>query len=285
MRAVVCVLACFSLTLHADQMQSHTEGRYENLQNGLAADTFVPTVSRRFTSLLLALNPVARVPGNTWVKHAHLKHLDPLASFRYLSQPRQSRLSSTVAVDRLDNSSSSGEEVSENRTLAAQPSPRFMSKAWFSKWAKFDKDQVKRLGVDAFFTYGVVSNLNVALTVSLAWGISSKANGLSPISPGQWKNFVKAYAALYVSLGTILRPFRMALAVGMTPVYGNFVTRFRGRLPFHSTNPQLNRTMALVIISLLINIFGTFSLIGLGAYIAGLITGVPAFPPGWKIGA
>lgn len=41
-------------------------------------------------------------------------------------------------------------------------------RAWFSKWMKFDRDQLSRLGVDAFFTYGVVSNINAGITVAIA---------------------------------------------------------------------------------------------------------------------
>lgn len=161
--------------------------------------------------------------------------------------------------------------------------PRMLSKAWFKKWATFDKDKIKTLGVDAFFTYGVVSNLNVGFMTALAWGTFSKTSGLSPLAVGQWKGFLATYTALYLSLGTVLRPFRMAFAVGLTPLYTRTVARLRDRLPFRESNPQLNRTLALVSISLLFNFVGTFSLVGLGAWVAGIVTGVPAFPAGAKI--
>ena len=91
-------------------------------------------------------------------------------------------------------------------------------------------------------------------------------------------------STLYLSLGTLLRPFRMALAVTLTPVYGRFVARIRSRLPFSESRPKLNRTLAVVVVSLLVNVAGTFGLIAFGAWLAGLATGVPAFPPGWKLG-
>ncbi len=175
-------------------------------------------------------------------------------------------------------------EASEAETVEddGPTSPLGKFRAWISKWNKFDKDKIKTLGVDAFFTYGVVSNMNAGLTVALAWGTFSKASGLSPLAPGQLKGFFATYTALYLSLGSILRPFRMAAAVTLTPVYGNAVSSIRDRLPYRDSRPKLNRTLALVLISLLLNVVGTLTLMGGGAYLAGLVTGVPAFPPGTR---
>ena len=167
---------------------------------------------------------------------------------------------------------------------AEEPPPPLFSKAFFQKWAKFDKDTIKKLGFDAFFTYGVVSNANVAVLVGLAWATFSRASGLSPLAPGQWKGFVGTYAALYLSLGSILRPIRFAVAVGATPVYTAFVEQIRATLPWKQTRPKLNRTLAIISVSLLFNVFGTFFLMFLGVSLAGLVTGVAPFPPGWRFG-
>mmetsp|Transcript_804 Transcript_804/g.1332 ORF Transcript_804/g.1332 Transcript_804/m.1332 type:complete len:264 (-) Transcript_804:119-910(-) len=162
----------------------------------------------------------------------------------------------------------------------ASPVGRF--RAWIMKWASFDTDQLKMLGVDAFFTYGVVSNINAGLTVALAWGTFSKASGLSPLAPGQWKAFLATYVGIYATLGSILRPFRLALAVGCTPVYSKFVQYVRNGLPFRLSRPRFNRSLALFVVSGVLNILGTFAIIGLGVWTAGVVTGVPAFPPDWK---
>jgi hypothetical protein len=122
------------------------------------------------------------------------------------------------------------------------PVKRF--RAWFSKYAKFDKDTLAKSGVDAFFTYGVVSNLNAALTLSLAWGAFSRASGLSPLIPGQWKSFLAVYVGIYATVGTLMRPFRFALAIGLTPVYSKMILLVRGKLPFYTSNPKLNRSRA-----------------------------------------
>jgi len=162
----------------------------------------------------------------------------------------------------------------------SSPFGRF--RAWLTKWSRFDKAQLKTLGVDAFFTYGVVSNINAGLTVALAWGTFSAASGLSPLVPGQWKGFFATYTGIYLSLGSVLRPFRLALAVGCTPIYTRFVSKVRDSLPFRSSRPALNRTLAIFLVSVLLNIVGTCGIIGLGVWTAGVVTGVPAFPPGWK---
>ena len=142
---------------------------------------------------------------------------------------------------------------------------------------------LQTLGVDFVFTYGVVSNFNVAFTAALAWASFSRATGLSPLAPGQFKGFVAAYGAIYISLGTILRPVRMALAVSVTPLYSKAIAAVRSSLPFRESRPQLNRTLALVMLSLLLNVFATGVLTFLGASIASLVTGVPMFPPGFQL--
>ena len=96
--------------------------------------------------------------------------------------------------------------------------------------------------------------------------------------------FIHLIHATPRSLGSVLRPIRFAIAVSMTPAYTNFVGRVRDRLPFRATRPKLNRTLAIVFVSLVLNIIGTCSLIFLGISFAGLVTGVRPFPAGWSFG-
>ena len=88
--------------------------------------------------------------------------------------------------------------------------------------------------------------------------------------------------SIYATLGTLLRPVRLAIAVGATPIYSNFVLRVRELLPFRSSRPALNRSLALFVVSGVLNVCGTSGIILFGAWIAGVISGVPAFPPGWQ---
>jgi len=162
-----------------------------------------------------------------------------------------------------------------------EPSPLSRASAWIKQWASFDRERLAGLGVDALFTYGAVSNINAGALIALAWGIFSKASGLSPVAPGQWKPFLVTYAAVYASVGTVMRPFRMALAVSITPLYGRMVSSVQRFLPFSSTRPKLNRALTLILLQLLGNMALICSAIGIGIWTAGLVTGVPPFPPGW----
>ena len=136
----------------------------------------------------------------------------------------------------------------------------------------------------AFFAYGLVSNANVGFTAALAWFTFSKRTGLSPLVPGQWRAFLAVYVGIYATLGTLLRPLRLAFAVGITPSFTAFVGNLQRRLPFYDTRRKLNRTLAIICISLMGNVLGTFAIIALGVWIASLASGVPAIPPGFMLG-
>lgn len=65
-------------------------------------------------------------------------------------------------------------------------------------------------------------------------------------------------------------------------MYSAVVARVRGALPFRSSRPVLNRSLALFVVSGLLNMALFFTLTWLGVWLSGRVTGVPAFPPGWK---
>ena len=152
-------------------------------------------------------------------------------------------------------------------------------RAWCSKFA--DKDVLAKLGVDAFFSYGFVSNVNAGCTIALAWLTFTRAAGLSPLAPGQWGKFSLTYVGIYATVGTIMRPFRIALAVAITPKFSAVVRAVQSRMPFYETKPRLARTVALVIISFFGNIGVTCGVTALGIYASSLVTGVAPIPPGW----
>lgn len=154
-------------------------------------------------------------------------------------------------------------------------------KSWLAKWVKFDKKALGALGANAFFTYGVVSNLNAGATISLAWYTFCSTRGLSPLAPGQWSKFLIVYTGIYATLGTILRPFRMALAVTCTPIFDRTIVGLQKRLPYRTSRPRLNRTLALVLFTLVGNVLMTSGVIGAGCWLGSALSGVPAFPPGW----
>ena len=164
---------------------------------------------------------------------------------------------------------------------AAADAPRPSPLARVKRALAVDKAKLAGLGVDAFLTYGVVSNINAALLVSFAWGTFSKASGLSPLAVGAWPKFLTTYFALYATLGTVLRPVRLTLAISLTPVYGRVASFVQSKLPFRTSRPKLNRTLAVVLLSFVGNTCGTCFLIAGGCWLAGFVTGVPALPPGW----
>ena len=156
------------------------------------------------------------------------------------------------------------------------------ARAWLTKWWKFDKDSLKRMGFDAFFTYGFVSNVNAGVTIAAAWYTFTVTSGISPLAPDQWKRFLPVYIGIYATFGTLLRPFRLALAVGLTPTYGGFVKRVQSFLPFRKSNPRINRSLGILVVSLLGNTLVTCAVIYAGITLSALATGVPNFPPGWS---
>lgn len=293
MNPVVLAVTCTVCLSHARRVQTSMERLQEPFESKAKAE--VIEASRSLQALAtffqkqearVAFNPSG--PGAHWLLSAPtltgLRQLpiargvlrSPCSLPMCVAEPLAEKLENQTTPLSVPTSDQIGEQSPKTT------SPRFMSKAWFSKWMKFDKEMLSRLGVDAFFTYGIVSNLNVALTSTLAWVSFSKASGLSPLAPGQWKGFVAAYGVLYLSLGSVLRPFRMALAVAMTPVYSKVVAKLREYLPLRESRPKVNRLLAVFAITIVFNVIGTFSLIAVGASIAGIITGVPPIPAGWK---
>ena len=99
------------------------------------------------------------------------------------------------------------------------------------------------------------------------------------LAAGAKAGFLVEYAIIYATLGTLLRPVRMALAVSATPLYSRAVGKLRSSLPFYESRPKLNRTIALFLMSVLLNVFASGLLAAFGCYIASIITGVSFFPP------
>ena len=98
-------------------------------------------------------------------------------------------------------------------TPSASPSPQASSplgkvKAWYLKYWKVDKAQLRALGVDAIFTYGVLSNVNVAMLMTLSWFVASRATGLSPLAPAQWKYLISTYVGFYAYASVWVKPMR-----------------------------------------------------------------------------
>jgi formate hydrogenlyase subunit 4 len=58
---------------------------------------------------------------------------------------------------------------------------------------------------------------------------SSYQTGLSPLVPGQWKSLLAAYGALYAVI-SLMRPLRVAAAIGMSKTTERFLDETQARL-------------------------------------------------------
>lgn len=133
------------------------------------------------------------------------------------------------------------------------------------------KERLAKLGLSALLSYGWVSNMSYAVTLSLSWYGFSKKTGLSPLAPGQWKPFLAVYAGFYV-FNNIIRPLRFGASVIVAKYFDNFVS-------FIQNKTKLSRKWSIGVVVFLANVLGTFAAMGFGVSIASTAAGVPIFPP------
>lgn len=131
------------------------------------------------------------------------------------------------------------------------------------------RQRLAKAGLSVLLSYGWVSNVSYCVTVSLAWYISSKRSGLSPLAPGQWKPFLAVYAGFYV-FNNIIRPLRFALSVSVSMYFDRVVQSIQDKF-------KVKRGVAIGLTVFLANIVGTISLMCLGISIAAAAAGVPVF--------
>jgi hypothetical protein len=98
---------------------------------------------------------------------------------------------------------------------------------------------------------------------------STGQTGNSPLAPGQWKGFLAVYAGFFV-FNNIIRPVRLALAVGVTPYFNRFIDGLQNRF-------QVNRTVAIGLTVLIANVFGTLAFMSAGVLLAATLAGVPVY--------
>eukprot|EP00986_Skeletonema_menzelii_P008001 scaffold3240_cov155-Skeletonema_menzelii.AAC.5 len=133
------------------------------------------------------------------------------------------------------------------------------------------KEKLKKMGLAALLSYGFVSNMSYAITLSVSWFTHSKKTGLSPLAPGQWKPFLAVYAGFYV-FTNIIRPLRFGLSVVVARYFESFVS-------FIERKSGLGRKASIGVVVFLANVCGTFAAMGLGVSLASAMSGVPIFPP------
>ena len=133
------------------------------------------------------------------------------------------------------------------------------------------KEMLAKMGLSTLLSYGWVSNMYNCVNVSLAWFTFAKRTGLSPLVAGQWKPFLAVYAGFYV-ISNFMRPFRIALSVGVSKYFDSFISAVQEKT-------KVSRAVAIGITVFLFNIVGTSSFMALGVFTASVLAGVPVFPP------
>jgi len=92
-----------------------------------------------------------------------------------------------------------------------------------------DKTRIASRGVAFALSYSIISNINGATSLSLAWYMTCTRTGLSPLSHGQWKELLKSYGTIYAFI-QFLRPFRVAAAIAMSKLSKEFLEQTQTRL-------------------------------------------------------
>lgn len=138
------------------------------------------------------------------------------------------------------------------------PVAKFMT--FFIKDGKLNKDKLASAGASLTLSYGFVSNVNAFTLLMVAWFSFFKTTGLSPLAPGQWPKYLAVYAALYATIGNLLRPLRIAAAAAIAPVFEKLVSFFQRKF-------GLTRPWAFGATVFIVNVCGTLSYFGLGVLV------------------
>ena len=59
---------------------------------------------------------------------------------------------------------------------------------------QLDKAMIAALGFGAFCAYGVISNVNAGILITIAWLTVVKTTGAMPTAAGNWPTFLAVYA-------------------------------------------------------------------------------------------
>jgi len=136
--------------------------------------------------------------------------------------------------------------------------------------SKFSKKALTGLGLNALLAYGFVSNVSYITCLILAWVSHGKLTGLSPLAPGQRKQFLAIYGGFWVT-NNILRPLRFSLSLVLTPFFNNLIDLVQNKTGF-------KRPTSTGIVVFLVNVCGTIGYLLLGLFFSTSLAGVPLLP-------
>lgn len=129
------------------------------------------------------------------------------------------------------------------------------------------KERLAKMGLATLLSYGWVSNINSCITVGLSWFAFAKKTKLSPLAEGQWKPFLAVYAGFYVA-SNFLRPFRIAISIGIGPLFDRIIANIQEKL-------KVSKPAAIGVTVFVFNIVMIFAFMGFCITAASLLAGVP----------
>ncbi|KAG2443167.1 hypothetical protein HYH02_009576 [Chlamydomonas schloesseri] len=138
----------------------------------------------------------------------------------------------------------------------------------FFTGSKLDKQRLAALGFGAFSAYGVISNINAGILITISWLTVVRTTGLTPLDAGNWPKFLAIYAGLWVG-SNFLRPIRLTLALAAAPLFDGAITAV-------SKRTGLPKVPAFAVMLFFIAI-GTTSLL------VTTIAALGGFPPGCRM--
>lgn len=208
-----------------------------------------------------------KIIGISKINHISRSHNFVLVPFL---EPKYSNL--------LLRSSPESDNLSE-RTFAPQKAKRqtfsqgmtylLSGKGWNGK-AIVTKESMAKFGVNCLLAYGFVSNFSYITCVIIAWIAHGKKYHLSPLAPGQWKQFLLIYSGLWVA-NNIIRPARFSLSLVLSPFFDRGIRRLEESL-------KLNRVKSTSLMVFLVNFCGTISYLVFGLLAATRLANVPLLP-------
>jgi len=131
----------------------------------------------------------------------------------------------------------------------------------------FTREALAGLGLNAVLAYGFVSNVSYITCLILSWVSHGKLYGISPLAPGQRKNFLAIYGGFWVT-NNILRPLRFSLSLVLTPFFNKLID-------FVVLRTGFKRPTSTGIVVFLVNFCGTISYLVLGLLAATTLTSTP----------
>mmetsp|Transcript_3694 Transcript_3694/g.6315 ORF Transcript_3694/g.6315 Transcript_3694/m.6315 type:complete len:238 (-) Transcript_3694:218-931(-) len=221
---------------------------------------------------LLVLTTVGFAPSSHVAFHPSLQTRSTL--WKTTNKGSNKNIIDKIVALRLADVPSTGEEEELGSYSNQNKSVLTKIKDWFLG-TKDDgltaKQRLAKMGLAALLSYGWISNLSYAVSLSLAWFLFSRKTKLSPLAPGQWKPFLAVYTGFFV-FNNIIRPIRFGLAVGVARYFDNAIA-------FTQNKARVSKTVAVGIVVFCANILGTFAMMGTGIFLASLAAGVPILPP------